>query len=230
MALLRFNVRCRIFSFGIISAIIMAFIGIPIHPSIELYASPNNINDQSRTDNNADSKSIAKIEDVIVRIKPVEGWKRGSLATVQDTSKSTIDESKIVVPSGWNMTEKSGKTILTPKYISSQEHVFAAMVISAYPSEYPTINSSANIAIEMYKNELKDFSLTSIKTTTMGNEPAVILNFNYLDDELGNTTVIETGTIHGDNEFLVQYFASDKIFSENIPLFMNVVRSISFKS
>jgi hypothetical protein len=220
----------RIHSFIIISIVILAFLAMPIHSYTELYATLNSINDDSRTDNNAGSKSMANMQDVIVRIKPVEGWKRGSLATVQDTSISIIDESKIVVPSGWNITEKSGKIILTPKYTSTQERVFAAIVISSYPSEYPTINSSANIAIEMYKNELEDFSLTSIKTTTMGNEPAIILNFNYLDDELGNTTVIETGTIHRDNEFLVQYLASDKIFSENIPLFMNVVRSISFKS
>ena len=172
------------------------------------------------------------IQDIIIRVKPVEGWKRGSLATIGNDPSiyNAVDKSKIVFPADWNVTERGGKVILVPLNIGTVRNSFNAMVLSSYPSEYASIDESAKIATEMYNSELDDFKLLSMNHTTISSEPAIALAYTYAESQLGRTDVMEVAAIHDQREYLIQYFSNDNKSSEYAPLFTNIVNSINFKS
>lgn len=180
----------------------------------------------------SESQFSSHIQDVIIRIKPVEGWKRGSLATVGNEPSifSSIDESKIAFPVNWNVTERAGKVILVPTNLETQNNTLNAMIISAYPSEYTNIDESAKIATDMYKSELDDFRLLSINQSTISSEPAIALTYNYVEPQIGKINVMEVAAIHGQKEYLIQYFSSDNKSPDNIALLSSVVKSIKFKA
>jgi hypothetical protein len=180
----------------------------------------------------SDSHFSSHIQDVIIRIKPVEGWKRGSLATVGNEPSifNAIDKSKIAFPVNWNVTERAGKVILVPADLKTQNNTLSAMIISAYPSEYASIDESAKIATDMYKSELDDFKLLSINQSTISSEPAIALTYNYVEPQIGKINVMEVAAIHGQKEYLIQYFSSDNKSPDNISLLTSIVNSLKFKS
>ncbi len=202
------------------------------------YNSSSYLIDVSASDSVSDSVSTSgslstsHIQDVIIRMKPVEGWKRGSLATIENQPSifNVIDKSKIAFPADWNVTERAGKVILVPMSLGTSKNAFDAIVLSTYPSEYANIDESAKIATEMYKTELDDFQLLSMNHTKISGESAIALKYNYVEPQFGRTDIVEAAAIHDQKEYLIQYFTSDIKSSGYVPLLMNILNSIIFKS